>query len=395
MQKRRAIFGEPRLRFGLRRIDFRPAASAIEKRQVDRRAQRQQEIAEQAAQRAVAQAERAGNGERRAQIGLLDPDIRRRPGEPGFRREEIGPPSQQIGGHAGRWPATVIGNVRRPFRSHRHRPRRFGEQHCQRIVRFGPRDRDEAAPRSRLRQVRSGAAHVEIGGQSGFEAQGDDAQRSLLQLGRLVEQIELRPGTAQFDILTGDRRGDDPALIGEEIVALGIIRRRRANLGRQPSVDIGIEQTEQPRPRGDFAIIRQRHACIRRPVERGQAIRAFGAQQRPCGCQPVGGGIDIEIGFQTLADQPVEHRVAKAQPPFAVDPRGRQIGRIDRRRRQRGLDRHRIGGGTGGERQRREESDGRTYHAGAIVVSSSTSSISARSRSRSTLRGLPKRAMAR
>ena len=94
-------------------------------------------------------------------------------------------------------------------------------------------------------------------------------------------------------------------------------------------------------------------------------------------------------------DQIVEHRIPEPLPPVLRHPAGRQISRIGLRRDNRAVDRIGIERGTGRQRRGRRQESEAADHAGATVMSSSSESISSRSLSRSTLRGWPKRAMAR
>ena len=260
-----------------------------------------------------------------------------------------------------------------------------------------PSDFDQAQPRFRLRQIGCSAAHVEIGRQPGFEAQGHDPQRLPLEIGRFGQQFQLRPRPAVFDILRGDGGGDQAALVGAYISRLGIARSRRAHFCAQAPGKIGVEGAEQPgtctRSRSPLAHI---DACLGRSVDRGKPVRALCPQQGFGGCQSPLRRCNIEVRRKAAIDQRIQHRIGKGTPPHAVHAGRRQVRPVAFRRSDLRLGQ--VGGnrGTSAEQKReRAQMETRSDHAGAIVMSSSMSSISSCSLARSTLRGLPKRATPR
>jgi len=218
------------------RSDLRPAPPSVEQRQVEGDTKRRQESREHAANGAVADDDRTGNYQRRAQVRLLDADLCRRARQLRLRCEQIGSPPQQVRWHANFRPASIARDrVDTIAHGNRERAGRFGQEHGEGIERFAPRDLDEPAPGARLGQIGGGTPHIEVGREAGLVAQRHYPQDLLLQVRRLFEQNELCAGAAILDVLAGNRRGGDAALIRAQIARLGVVGRGGADLGSEPA----------------------------------------------------------------------------------------------------------------------------------------------------------------
>ena len=283
--------------------------------------ERGEKAGKQPIERAVADQDRAWHDQRGPQICLFDADLRCGGGQPGLGCEHVAAPPQEIGWPSNRRPRAVVGYCR--FIIHGcgngECAGRFSEQNCKRMLRFCPGDFDQAEPCLRLRQIGGRAAHVEIGRKPRLEPQSDDPEGLSLELGRFLEQCELRSGPAIFDILRGDRRGDQSALVRAQVVSLGIARSGKANLGTEAPGQVKVEPAKQTATRCPTRpIVIAFDADLRRTVDGRKAVALLGSQQRRGRKHPVACSADLEIGGKTARDQRFEHRIGESLPPGLV-----------------------------------------------------------------------------
>lgn len=140
-----------------------------------------------------------------------------------------------------------------------------------------------------------------------------------------LEQVELRARAAIFDILACDGSRDQPPLIGEQIVGLGIVGGSGAHLRRQTARNVGVEKAEQPGRHELLTriIARYRYARLDAAVDARQSVGPLGAQQRRRRTKPTPRRLDIQIGRKAIFDECFERRIVETLPPVAGKPVGR------------------------------------------------------------------------